>query len=123
MPIQLNEEHDGKFLTIHVTGHLVRADYDIFVPVCERLIRQHGKLRVLFDMTGLQGWDAGAAPLGKTSNSISNTSPTDIERLAMVGENKLQHGMAAFFKPFTKATTRYFDHNQMDAAQKWLTES
>jgi hypothetical protein len=30
----------------------------------------------------------------------------DIERLAMVGDKKWQRGMAAFCKPFTKATIR-----------------
>jgi hypothetical protein len=117
MPIELREENGGTFLVIHVTGHLVRADYDVFVPACERLIRQHGKLRVLFDMTGLQGWDAGAA---WEDIKFDLKHFADIERLAMVGENRLQHGMAAFFKPFTKATTRYFDRDQMAAARLWL---
>jgi hypothetical protein len=119
MPIELREENDGKFLVIHIAGHLVKADYDTFVRECEPLIRQHGKLRVLFDMTGLQGWDAGAA---WEDIKFDLRHFADFERLAMVGENKLQHGMAAFFKPFTKAKTRYFDHDQIDAARKWLTE-
>ena len=61
MPIQLNEENGGKILVVHVSGKLVKADYEHFVPEFERLVRQHGKLRVLFDMTGLHGWEAGAA--------------------------------------------------------------
>ena len=119
MPIQLKEENDGKFLAIHVIGRLVRADYDTFVPECERLIRQHGKLRVLFDMTGLQGWDAGAA---WEDIKFDLKHFADIERLATVGQSKLQHGMAAFFKPFTKSTTRNFDHDLIPAARKWLSE-
>jgi hypothetical protein len=47
----------------------------------------------------------------------------DIERLAMVGETKWQHGMATFCKPFTKATIRYFDHAEAGAARKWLGEA
>ena len=60
MPIQLKDVDDAKLLVVHVTGKLVRADYEHFVPEFERLLRLHGKLRVLFDMTGFQGWDAGA---------------------------------------------------------------
>jgi hypothetical protein len=52
MPIQLNEENGGKILVVHVSGKLAKADYAHFVPEFERLVRQHGKLRVLFDMTG-----------------------------------------------------------------------
>ena len=47
----------------------------------------------------------------------------DIERLAVVGDRKWQQGMAAFFKPFTKATSRYFDHADAAEARKWLDET
>ena len=60
MPIQLNEENGGKILVVHVSGKLVKADYEDFVPEFERLVQLHGKLRVLFDMTGFHGWTAGA---------------------------------------------------------------
>jgi hypothetical protein len=48
---------------------------------------------------------------------------SDIERLAMVGDKKWQHGMATFCKPFTKATVRYFDQAQAAEARTWLTEA
>ena len=32
MPIQLNEENGGKVLAVHVSGKLVKADYEHFVP-------------------------------------------------------------------------------------------
>ena len=60
MPIQLNEENGGKILVVHVSGKLAKADYEHFVPDFERLVRQNGKLQVLFDMTAFHGWDAGA---------------------------------------------------------------
>ena len=60
MSIQLNEENGGKVLVVHVSGKLVKADYEHFVPEFERLVRQHGKLSVLFDMTDFHGWEAGS---------------------------------------------------------------
>jgi hypothetical protein len=60
MPIQLKEENGGKILAVHVSGKLAKADYEHFVPEFEWLVLQHGKLRVLFDMTGFHGWDASA---------------------------------------------------------------
>ncbi len=117
MPIHLLAEDGGKILVVHVSGRLVTADYAHFVSEFERLVEQHGKLRVLFDMTGLDGWEAGAL-WEDTKFGIKHFG--DIERLAMVGEKKWQRGMATFVKPFTKATTRYFDRADAAAARTWL---
>ena len=120
MPIQLNEEKGGKILVVHVSGKLAKADYEHFVPEFERLVRQHGKLRLLLNMTGFHGWDAGAL---WEDAKLDIKHFADIERLAMVGENKWQHGMATFCKPFTAATIRYFDHAHAAEARTWLAES
>lgn len=120
MPIKLNEEKDGKLLAIHVSGTLAKADYKHFVLEFERLIELHGKLRVLFVMTGFHGWTAGAL-WEDTRFAMHHFS--DIDRLALVGEKTWQEGMATFCKPFTKATIKYFDHTQTLEARKWLVEA
>ena len=120
MPIQLNEENGGKLLAVHVSGSLEKADYEHFVPEFERLLRQHGKLRLLFDMTAFHGWNAGGA---WEDFKFGVEHFADIERLAMVGEEKWQHGLATFCKPFTKATIQYFDHTKAAEARKWLAEA
>ena len=120
MPIKFEDENEGNLLTIHVSGKLTRADYVYFTPEFERLVKLNRKLRVLFDMTGFHGWDAGAM---WEDIKFDFRHFADIERLAMVGEKKWQHGMATFFAPFTKAKTRYFDHADAAEARKWLGES
>ncbi len=120
MPIQLTEENGGKLLNMQVSGKLEKADYKHFMPEFGRLARQHGKLRVLFDMTGFHGWEASAA---WEDFRFGLKHFADFERLAMVGEKKWQHGMAIFWKPFTKATVRYFDHADAAAARAWLIEA
>ena len=87
MSIKLNEENGGKVLEVHVSGKLVKADYEHFVPEFERLVRQHGKLSVLFDMTGFHGWEA-AAMWEDTKFAIKHFA--DIDRLAVVGEKRWQ---------------------------------
>ena len=115
MPIQLREENGGKILVVHVSGKLVKADYAHFVPEFDRLVRLRGKLRLLFDMTELHGWDAGAA---WEDAKLGLKHFADIERLAVIGDKQWQHGMAIFCKPFTKATDRYFDQAEAAEARK-----
>ena len=120
MPIELKEENGDNILVIRASGTLVKGDYKPFVAEFERFLGQHGKLRVLFDISALHGWEPGAA-WEDIKFDIKHFA--DIERLAMVGEKKWQHGMATLFKPFTSATTRYFDHTEVAEARKWLGES
>ena len=120
MPIQLNEENGGKLFAVHVNGKLAKADYEHFVPEFERLVKQHGKLRVLFDMTGFHGWDAGAL-WEELKFEVKHFN--DIERLAIVGEKTWEKWMAMFCKPFTKAKIRYFTHAEAAVARKWLEEA
>jgi hypothetical protein len=119
MPIQLKEENGGKILIVHVSGKLTKADYADLTPTFERLVLLHGKLRLLFDMTGFHGWDLSAA---WEDLKLGLKHFSDIERLAMVGEKKWQHGLAAFGKPFTLATIRYFDQADAAEARKWVGE-
>jgi hypothetical protein len=117
MAIQINEPGGGNFLEVHVSGILAQADYEQFVPEFERIAGQHGKLRGLFDTTGFHGW-AAAAMWEEIKFDAKHLA--GIERLAMVGDKEWQHVMVVICKPFTKATTLYFDHTDVIGARKWL---
>lgn len=117
MAIQIEEKQSGKLLEISLTGKLVKEDYETFVPAVERLVAQHGKIRMLLVMHDFHGWTAGAA---WEDTKFAAHHFWDIERLAIVGETKWQHGMAVFCQPFTAATVRYFDHSAMPDAGVWV---
>jgi hypothetical protein len=120
MSIQVKQENGGTILVVRVSGTLAKADYELFVPEFERLLREHGKPSVLFDMSGFHGWEAGAL---WEDLKFDMKHFADIERLAMVGDKKWEHGMAAFCKLFTTASIRYFDEADIGEARKWLEES
>jgi hypothetical protein len=117
MALQLEEELGGKVLRVHVSETLSKEDYELFAPEVQRLIADHGKIRVLFDMQAFRGWNAGAL---WEDIKFNLGHFNDIERLAMVGEKKWQQWMAVFCKPFTTAKIRYFDQGEVDQAQAWL---
>jgi len=120
MPIQIKEQKDGRLVAVHVTGKLGKADYEHCVPELDRLIRQHGKLCLLFDLTDFHGWEAGAL---WDEIKLDVRHFADIERLAVVGDKKWERDMVTFFKPFTKAATRYFDQADEAEARNWLLEA
>jgi hypothetical protein len=117
MAIQLTERNNGNILEVQVRGKLVHEDYQHFVPEFERLVKEHGKIRVLFEMTGFHGWNASAL-WDDIKFDLKHFS--DIERLAMVGDRKWEKGMSVFCKPFTTAKIRYFDIAQTTEARAWL---
>lgn len=117
MAIKLEEKDDGKALEVVLSGKLTKPDYEAFVPVVERLVGQHGKIRMLVAMHDFHGWTAGAV---WEDTKFAAHHFRDIERLAMVGETKWQHGMAVFCKPFTSAKVHYFDQAAMNDARAWL---
>lgn len=117
MPVELEELDGGKVLELHLTGKLTREDYEKFVPEVERLVEQHGKIRMLVDMHDFHGWTT-AALWEDTKFAMQYFG--DIERLAVVGETKWQQGASLFAKPFTTAVVRYFDRSKADEARAWL---
>ncbi len=106
-------------LHVRVTGKLTKESYLTFVPLVDQRIREHGKLRILFEMHDFHGWTAGAL---WEDMKFDVAHWRDIERLALVGESKWEQGMAVFCKPFTSAKIKYFDRSKLDEAKHWLAE-
>jgi len=117
MAIKLIEKNDGNVLEAKVSCKLTHEDYEHFVPKCEEMFKQHGKIRVLFEMMDFHGWET-AALWDDIKFDVKHFS--DVERIAMVGEKKWEKGMTVFCGPFTKAKVRYFDRAKVGEARAWI---
>ncbi len=122
MPIQLKEEAGGE-LVVCVSGILTKEDYDRMLPELEPILRHHGKWRILFEMTDFHGWEPAALWEELKFDWAHFRNFSDIERCAMVGDQKWQSMIATLSKPFTGAAVRYFDHTDLAGARMWLNES
>lgn len=116
MPVELTQPIGENLLKVKVRGKLVRKDYEEFAPMVERMVQEHGKIRVLIEMEDFHGWTAGAL---WEDIKFDAKHFNHIERLAMVGDKKWQEWMAMFCRPFTTAKIRYFDHAEADEARAW----
>jgi len=117
MSYEVTEVADGKVIEIHLSGKLEKEAYHAFVPKTEELIKQHGKVRMLVVLNDFHGWDMGAL-WEDTKFDLKHFK--DIEKLAIVGENKWEKGMTVFCKPFTTASVKWFTHEELEAARTWI---
>ena len=120
MAIQLTENPAAKLLEVEVSGKLSAADYELFEPAVDQLIESVGKIKILFVMQDFHGWELGAV---WEDIKFATRHCADIEKIAMVGENAWEKWMATICKPFTMSSIRYFEVDQIQAAQSWLAES
>jgi hypothetical protein len=106
-------------LGFRLSGKLHDEDYKHFVPTIDAAVAQSGKIRLLAEFHDFHGWDLHAL---WDDIKFSTTHCTQIEKIALVGENKWEEWMAKVCKPFTMAKIQYFDASQMGAAWTWLNE-
>lgn len=117
--VQFEEKAGGNVVEIHLTDTLTKGDYTKFVPEMERLIQEHGRLRLIVDMHEFRGWTV-AALWHDLKFDLKHFR--DVERIAMIGETQWQKWMASFCTPFTRAKIRYFTHEHADEARAWAAE-
>ena len=121
MPLELIEnahgKNNGKFLELDASGKLVDADFQSLEPAFARLVRQHGKLRVLLKMVDFHGWQ-GIALWDEIKFDFEHLR--QIERLAVVGDRQWEKLMSEISRPFTTAEVRFFDKTSEASARAWL---
>lgn len=117
--IEIEGRSWDNILTMKISGKLTKDDYDFFVPEIERMINDRSCVRLLIILEDFHGWTTAAA---WEDGKFGFRHYSDIERMAIVGENRWEQGMALIVKPFTKATVKYFDVSDLDSAKQWITE-
>jgi hypothetical protein len=115
--LELFEAEYGKVLITELRGMLTQDDLKHFLFEAERLIKKHGKIRMLCQIHDSHGWELGAF---WEDAKFDATHFADIERLAIVGHQKWQNGLAMFCKQFTQAKVLHFDRSEFDQAVQWL---
>ena len=113
------EENDVRIVILTFTGKVDKADYELFVPQLEGLLKEEKPVRILVELRNFQGWTMGAL---WEDTKFGAKHFNDIDRLAVAGDRRWEKGLTAFIKPFTTADVRYFDITETEAAKAWLRE-
>ena len=112
----VTETADENLIEVTLTGKLTAADYEAFTPRTEALLERFGKVRMVVILRDFHGWTAGAL---WEDVKFDAEHFADVDRLAVVGDSAWERGMTVFCKPFTTATVKYFDLEEVDAARAW----
>ena len=110
-------ENDGNLITVQVSGRLTQEDYEQLIPAWQRIIREHGSMRMLFIMENFAGWKAGAA---WDDLRFSTSHARQVERVAMVGEKKWQKWLTKIGSYFVSTPVKYFDNASLTEAERWV---
>jgi hypothetical protein len=113
----VDETVHGRILEVDLHGRLKKEDYEWIVPETDRIIREHGRIRILLTLHDFQGWDSEALWEDLKWNS---KHLKDIERMAVVGERTWHHWMTSACKPFTNTEVRYFEAGEIEEARLWI---
>lgn len=116
---QLLPESQGGFVALRLTGKLDASDYEGIIPILESRIREHGKLRLYWEMRDFEGWTLGGL---WADGGFDAKHANDFTRIALVGERKWHEWMTKLIKPFTDAEVKYFDLDERAAALAWANE-
>ena len=108
---------EGNALGLRLQGKLTADDYDQFLPEIERVLEKHDKVRLLIELKGVKGITPKA--LWKDLK-FDIRHFRDIERLAVVGEEKWDEVLTTLSKPFVGGEVKHFQPSELRSAWSWI---
>lgn len=111
----------------NITGNIVRVtapdklkaeDFGKIAPQADALIKEHGKIRLLVDASGFNGWENMEA-LEKHMGFVK-THHQHVERIAFIAGHSWQHWLAGIIRVFVHPEIKIFDKNESEEAKKWI---
>lgn len=111
-------EANGNVVDVTASGTLTSEDYDRLVPELERLTAEYGPLRIYIELRDFSGWTPPA--LWKDIR-FDARHQHDMERIAVVGEKRLEDWGTKLSKPFLEADMRFFPREEAEEARRWVT--
>jgi hypothetical protein len=110
-------QNEGNLITVRVSGRLNQQDYEELIPAWERVIREHGSMRMLFIMENFSGWNPRAA---WEDLRFSTNHARQVERVAMVGEKTWQEWLTKIGAFLVRNPVKYFDSANLSEAERWV---
>ena len=108
----------GNVLRIVALRKLFADDFQQITPEVDSFISQHGKIRLLVDVSSFNGWNNAAALL-KHIQFIKDHH-RNVERIAVVGVRSWQHWVIGVIRMIVHPEVRAYDRSQQSEALHWI---
>jgi len=105
-------------LKIMVPVKLQADDFGQIAPQIDSLIGQYGKIRLLIDASGFNGWENIAA-FENHAGFIQNHQQK-VERIAIIAAHDWQHWLIGAVRMFIHPDVRTYDKSHEDDALQWI---
>ncbi len=109
----------GNALSIVAPNKLKADDFDQIAPRVDAIVRQHGKVRLLIDASGFNGWENIAA-LEDHASFVKNHQQK-VERIAVIVGHEWQNWLIGAVKMFLHPEVRTYDKSHENEALRWIT--
>lgn len=117
--LEILPQSHGKTLGVRLTGKVTDTDYEeIFLPLLEKLIKEHGKIRCLYFMDSeFEGWTIGAM---WDDAKFGIKHKDDFEKFAIVGGPKWAEWGSRIFSHIVSGEIKTYSGDRLDEAWTWI---
>jgi SpoIIAA-like len=105
-------------MRITVPDKLKSDDFSLLTPQIDSFITQYGKLKLLIDASGFNGWENIAA-FEKHAGFIKNHH-RKIDRIAVIAPHDWQHWLIGAVRMFVHPEVKAFDKSHESDAVQWI---
>ena len=105
-------------LRIIVPEKLKADDFGQIAPQVDSLISQHGKIRLLLDASGFNGWENIEA-FEKHIGFVKDHQQK-VERIAVIAGHEWQHWLISVVRMFVHPEIRAYDKGHQSEALQWI---
>ncbi len=108
----------GNVLRIVAPEKLKADDFRQIAPQVDSIISQYGKIRLLIDASGFNGWENIAA-FENHAGFVKNHQQK-VERIAVIAGHDWQHWLIGAVRIFLHPEVRAYDKSHESEALKWI---
>ena len=115
--IEKLKQSSGKVVGVKLVDKITDQDFKSFIPEVEKLIAEHGNIRLLVIVDYPERFE----PKATWDDLVFWVKDAKyIERLAIVGQKDWEKWLALLEKPFLKTEVKYYNTSRLQDAWSWL---